>query len=144
MYFSSAYKGTQQSRMLWVDSEPWHTAKSFWTHLYAITASFPIRESMDLVYKQALLVTAVVFLFVPVFRYRFVAAHSTGKHPCSVPQEEKGQDACLYTHLYLCGESECNKCRTPFLEKGKICHRCFSVLLLPPYFSNLCPFFRGK
>lgn len=61
--------------------------------------------------------TAFVFLFVLVFHYRYVAAHSTGKHLCSMHQEEKGQDVYLYTHLYLCGESEYSKYKIVFLEK---------------------------
>lgn len=50
--------------------------------------------------------TAFLFTVVVVFDYRYVAAHSTGKHRCSMHQEEKGQDVYLYIHLYLCGESE--------------------------------------
>lgn len=72
--------------------------------------------------------TASVFLFVAVFRYRSVAAHSTGKHRCSTHQEERGQDVYLYTQLYLCGESEYSKCK----------------MFLPQGFSNHCHLFSSK
>lgn len=62
---------------------------------------------------------SVWLLFVPVFCCRYVAAHFTGKHLCSVHQEDKGQDVYLCTHLCLCGESEYRKCKILFLEKGK-------------------------
>lgn len=80
--------------------------------------------------------TPFILLFVPVFHYRYVAAHSTGKHLCSMHQEEKGQDVYLYTHLYLCGESEYSKCK--FLS-GKREKPTVEASLLPFFFFPLLP-----